>query len=87
MILEFGLLLIRSYQDKFIGVLLTEMKNGKKNPSSLWHKIYLQLFNFIQQHFFKEGVCPYDSANNSMLEELNRKYIIDGEIVFLFAVM
>jgi len=73
------------YGDEFAGVLLCEINGESKKYHSVWKKIYVGVFNFLQKLFAKNGVSVYDEANREMFQEYCRENAPDGEIIFLAA--
>lgn len=67
------------------GVLLADMRGGKRKHYSFWKAWYVRIFDFLQQTFFKDSVGAYDEMNREMLGEYTRSNKPDGEIVFLAA--
>ncbi len=65
------------------GVLLADMKNEEKKYKSLGKTIYIKLFDFLQNLFFKGGADIYNEANKEMFNEYRKKNNPDGQIVFL----
>lgn len=72
-------------EDKFVGVLLAEIKGETKKHHSLWEKAYVKLVDIIQKVFFSGGVAPYDDTIKEQLSEYLNTTKADGEIVFLAA--
>ena len=72
-------------EDKFVGVLLAEMKGEKKVYKSFWKSLYVKFIDWLQKIFASGGVGPYDKANKDMLNEYKGKNELDGEICFLAA--
>lgn len=73
------------YGDEFAGVLLCEINGEPKKYHSLWKRIYVRVFDFLQNLFVKDGVGAYDEANKEMLKQYCRENTPDGEIIFLAA--
>lgn len=47
--------IIAAYEnEKFMGVLLARMKNEKPMYKSFWRSLYVKIFDFFQNAFFKE---------------------------------
>ena len=77
---------IAAYQNnELVGVLLAEIKGEEKKHTTLWKRVYVKIFNFLQNTFYSGGVSLYDTANKEMLEKYKMKYTPDGEIRFLAA--
>ena len=72
-------------EDKFVGVLLAEMKDEPRKHSSFLEKIYVRFVDMIQNLFFKDGAGLYDSVNKEMLAKYKENHSPDGEIIFLAA--
>lgn len=78
--------MIAAYADnKFVGVILAEIKGEKKLKHSFWRKTYVAFFTFIQKVLLKEGVGVYDEANRKMFQNYVKNNSPDGEIIFLAA--
>lgn len=78
--------MIAAYADnKFVGVILAEIRGEKKLKHSFWRKAYVAFINFIQKVFLKEGVGVYDEANRQMFQNYVKSNKPDGEIIFLAA--
>ena len=71
--------------DKFVGVLLADIKGEPKVYKSFWKSLYIKFFDWAQNTFVKDGVGPYDTANDEMLKNYKDKDKLDGEICFLAA--
>lgn len=71
--------------DKFVGVILAEIKSEEKLRSSVWRKMYVSVFEWIQRTFLKDSVGAYDKANRKMFNEYLKTNQPDGEIIFLAA--
>lgn len=71
--------------DKFVGVLLAEIKGEPKKHSSFPEKVYVKIVDVIQKLFFKGGVEIYDETTKEQLTEYLKATKADGEIVFLAA--
>lgn len=71
--------------DELAGVLIADMKGKEKKYKSFIKSLYIKIFNFFQNTFFKDGVAPYDSTNKEMLDNYKKKNSPDGEIRFLVA--
>lgn len=59
--------------DEFVGVLLADMKGESKAYKSFWKSIYIKFVDWIQNTFVKDGVGPYDIANEEMLKNYKEK--------------
>ena len=71
--------------NSFVGLLISRV-NGEENVfKSFWKKIYVNIFEFIQNTFFKSSAGEYDIACKEMLEEYKKNNNPDGEIIFLVA--
>ncbi|MBR0407526.1 MAG: GNAT family N-acetyltransferase [Clostridia bacterium] len=78
--------IIAAYEgDRLLGVLLSSIRGEKRKGNSVWRRLYISLVDFVQKHFFREGVGPYDNANKKMLARYKKTNDPDGEIVFLAA--
>ena len=73
------------WDERFVGVLLCEMKQEKRKYHSFWKSSYVKLFDFLQKLFVKGGPGVYEEANRQMLRDYCREHSPDGEIVFLAA--
>lgn len=71
--------------DKFVGVLLAEIKGEEKKKQSFLQKIYVRLVDVIQKSFFKEGAGLYEDTTKEQLLHYLQSNTPDGEIVFLAA--
>lgn len=71
--------------DTLAGVLLADMKDGKRKYHSFWKTWYVRIFEFLQQAFFKDSSGMYDETNREMFAEYAKLNKPDGEIVFLAA--
>ena len=71
--------------DELAGVLLADIKGEEKKYHSFWKKIYVKLFDFLQNTFYKGGVGVYDEANKEMFAQYLKNNSPDGEIIFLAA--
>ena len=69
--------------DVLAGVLLAEMKGEKKQYHSFWKSLYVKIFDFLQNLFYKEGAGVYDKANREMFLQYSEHNTPDGEIIFL----
>jgi len=73
------------YGDDFAGTLLCEINGESKKYHSVWKKIYVGVFDFLQKTFVKDGVGAYDEANKEMFEQYCQEKTPDEEIIFLAA--
>lgn len=71
--------------DKFVGVLLADMKGEPKRYRSAWRGVYIRFFDWLQHIVAGNGVDAYDKANKEMYGAFCEKNTPDGEIVFLAA--
>lgn len=71
--------------ERFVGVLLAEMKNEPKCYHSLSQAIYVKIFDWLQHLVAGKGVGEYDEANQDMYNAFCKKNNPDGEIIFLAA--
>lgn len=71
--------------NEFVGVLLAEVKGEKKRYRSFWKSLYVKIFDFLQNTFYKNGVGVYDETNKEMFLEYSANNSPDGEIIFLAA--
>lgn len=71
--------------DKFVGVLLADIKNEPKKYRSFWRTAYIRFFDWLQHFAAGKGVETYEKANREMYHALCEKNTPDGEIVFLAA--
>ncbi len=71
--------------DELAGVLLAEINGEEKRYQSIWIKMYVKVFDFLQKLFYREGVGVYEETNKRMLAQYKREQIPDGEIRFLAA--
>lgn len=67
------------------GVLLAEIKGEKKQYHSIWRSMYVKIFQFLQNIFYKDGAGVYEQANKEMFVQYCRRNKPDGEIIFLAA--
>lgn len=78
--------IIAAYADnKFVGVILAAFKNEKPLHYSLWRRIYVAVFEFMQKIFLKDSAGIYDEVNRQMLQNYLKTNDPDGEIIFLAA--
>lgn len=73
------------YGDALAGVLIADMKGEPKVYHSFWKKLYVNFFDFLQNAFVKDGVGPYNLANEEMIKAFRKEHHPDGEICFLAA--
>lgn len=71
--------------DTLAGVLLADIRGGKRRYHSFWKACCVRIFDFLQQAFFKGSVGAYDETNREMFEEYAGSNEPDGEIIFLAA--
>jgi GNAT superfamily N-acetyltransferase len=72
-------------EDRFVGVLLAEIK-GEPKLHQVWsEQLYVKCVNAIQQLFFKGGADRYEATVQAQLQQYLSAYQPDGEIVFLAA--
>ena len=71
--------------DKFVGVLLAEIKGEEKKKQSFLQKIYVKLVDIIQKFFFKGGAGLYEDTTKEQLLHYLQSNTPDGEIIFLAA--
>lgn len=77
---------IAAYEnDRFAGVLLARMNNEKPVCRFFLYSLYVKVFEFFQNTFFKESAGEYEKCTEKMLEEYKKDNCPDGEIVFLAA--
>ena len=77
---------IAAYMEgELVGVLLANIKGEQKKYGSFWKSLYVKIFVFLQNIFYKSGVNLYDKANKEMLLQYSKKNSPDGEIIFLAA--
>lgn len=69
--------------DDFAGILLADIKGEKKKYKSFWKLLYVKIFDFLQNTFYKGGVGVYNSASKEMLRQFCLNNSPDGEIIFL----
>lgn len=70
---------------KFVGILLADMKGEPKKYRSIWRKVYVRFFDWLQNLVAGDGVETYDKANQEMLHAFCAKNTPDGELIFLAA--
>ncbi|WP_122646407.1 GNAT family N-acetyltransferase [Enterococcus mediterraneensis] len=71
--------------DELAGVLLADIKGKTKKHHSFGQKLYVKLFDFLQNVFVKDSKGGYDATNDELLSDYLKKHSPDGEIVFLAA--
>ena len=71
--------------DKFVGVLLADVKGEEKLYRSFWRTLFVRIFDSLQHIAAGEGVGAYDKANREMFSSFCQTNTPDGEIVFLAA--
>ncbi len=71
--------------DELAGVLLADMRGEKKRHRTIGQTIYVKIFMFLPNTFYKGGTSIYDAANREMLGEYLEKNQPDGQVVFLAA--
>ena len=71
--------------DRFVGVLLAEIKDEPKKYHSVWRTAYIRFFDWLQHLVAGDGVETYDKANQEMFRAFCEKNTPDGEIIFLAA--
>ena len=71
--------------DKFVGILMADIKNEKKMFSSFWRGLYVKMFKTIMAIAVKDGNDTYNDANKTMFEAFVKRTNPDGEICFLAA--
>lgn len=69
--------------DEFAGILLADMKGEPKKYRSFWRSIYVKIFDFIQNTFYKGGTAVYDDTNQELYKQYTKDNTPDGEIIFL----
>lgn len=72
-------------EDELAGVLLAEIKGESKQHHSFFKKLYVNIFDTLQNIFVKDGVGIYDKANKEMFLTYCKSNAPDGEIIFLAA--
>ncbi len=71
--------------DKFVGVLLAEIKGEKVKHRNLFRQLYVEIFNFIQNCVSKDGAGVYEATTKEQLKHYLTSHTPDGEIIFLAA--
>lgn len=72
-------------EDRFIGVLLAEIKGEPKRQQSIPQKFYIKLVDTIQNSFFKGSTGLYEETCKELLAHYLESNTPDGEIIFLSA--
>ena len=72
-------------QDRFLGVLLAEMKGEDKRYRSFWKHSYVRIFEVLQRIFYPKGAGLYEETTKAMLARYRETNEPDGEIIFLAA--
>lgn len=77
---------IAAYADgKFAGILIASFKNEKPLGNPFLKRLYVGIFEFVSDLFFKNSAGAYGRANEEMYAEFTRSNTPDGEMVFLAA--
>lgn len=71
--------------NELAGVLIADMRGEQKPYKSFGKGLYINVFDWIQNTFFKESVGIYDKTNREMLAKYKNTNNPDGEIRFLAA--
>lgn len=71
--------------NELAGVLLAEIKDEEKKYHFFWKNLYVRIFDFLQNTFFKGGAGAYDNTNKEMFLQYSKHNFPDGEIIFLAA--
>ena len=71
--------------DKFVGVLLADMKGEPKQYHSRRRAVYVRFFDLLQHLVAGAGVGAYDAANQEMFRSFSGQFTPDGELIFLAA--
>lgn len=71
--------------DELAGVLIADFKDEEKVYKSFFNTLYIKIFDWLQNTFFKDSVGLYDKVNSEMLSNYKSKSSPDGEIRFLAA--
>lgn len=75
-----------AYADnKFVGVLLADMKGENKKQCNILKKIYVKIIDVIQRIFFRDGAGLYEDTTKEQLKHYLKYHSPDGEIIFLAA--
>lgn len=69
--------------ERMVGVLLADMKGEEKKYRSFGRLLYVKIFEFLQNRFYKDGAGLYQETTKQMLKEYLKQNEPDGEIVFL----
>jgi len=78
--------MIAAYADnKFVGVILAEIRGERVLKQSFWRKAYVTFFEFIQKTFLKDSAGVYDEVNRQMFQNYVKTNKPDGEIIYLAA--
>lgn len=78
--------IIAAYEgEELLGLLLAEMYHEKPIRTSVFQKVYVKVFDWLQHTFAGSEVGCYDEANQFMHHELLKKEKPDGELIFLSA--
>lgn len=77
---------IAAYQgDTLVGVLLADMEGQPKCCRSWVKRVFVGIFNFLQNLLYKGGVDIYDGANARMYQAFRSRHTPDGQLIFLAA--
>lgn len=71
--------------NELAGVLLAEIRGEEKKYHSFWKNLYVRIFDFLQNTFFKGGAGVYENTNKEMFLQYSEQSSPDGEILFLAA--
>lgn len=71
--------------ERLAGVLLAEIKGEAPQFRSVGKKLYVKIFDILQNLLYKNGAGLYEKTTAEMLEEYKKSYSPDGEIIFLAA--
>lgn len=71
--------------DKFVGVLLAEIKGEKVKHRNLFRQLYIGFIDIIQKCFSKDGAGVYEATTKEQLKHYLTSHAPDGEIIFLAA--
>ena len=84
--LERATQVIAAYMDdRLVGILMADMKEGPKLHRPFWRSLYVKLVKAVMAVAVKGGPDVYDTANKAMFTEFMKKASPDGEICFLAA--
>lgn len=72
-------------EDELAGVLLAELEGEEKKYGSWGRTVYIRVFEFLQNLFYKGGVGVYEAANSALFKEYQKNHHPDGQILFLAA--